>query len=215
MKEYDFVLFDYNGTLIDDVDLNIGIENELLQRRHLNALGTKEFYLENFDFPIKAFYEKFGFDFSKESYDDVCKEYALLYSDALKSAKLFDDVIPCMRKLKQHGKRLVIISAAEDKSLKMQVEKFEIAPFFETVLGSSNMYGRSKVDTANGWLADANADPERTVFIGDTIHDAETAKSLGCDCFLILRGHNSIRRLKNTGCEVFESLEAATERLIK
>lgn len=215
MKKYDFVLFDYNGTLIDDVDLNIEIENELLKRRNLTALGTKEFYLENFDFPIKAFYEKLGFDFSKESYDDICVEYAALYSKALERAKLFDDVLPCVKELKRHGKKLVIISAAEDKSLNLQANKFGIAPYFESVLGSQNMYGKTKIDTAHLWLKEEGADVSKTVFIGDTVHDAQTAESLGCECFLVSRGHNSIGRLKSTGCEVFESLEAVTQRLLK
>lgn len=213
MKKYDFVLFDYNGTLIDDVDLNIKIENELLKRRNLTALGTKEFYLENFDFPIKSFYEKLGFDFSKESYDDICVEYAALYDKALESAKLFDDVLPCIKELKSQGKKLVIISAAEDKSLKMQTDKFGITPYFETVLGSQNMYGKTKIDTAHFWLEKEGADADKTVFIGDTVHDAETAESLGCDCFLVSRGHNSVERLKSTGCEVFENLKAVTKRL--
>ena len=40
------VFFDFNGTLIDDIDLTLDIENKLLVQRGLNAV-TKEFYLDN------------------------------------------------------------------------------------------------------------------------------------------------------------------------
>ena len=53
------VFFDFNGTLIDDIDLTLDIENKLLVQRGLNAV-TKEFYLDNFCFPVINYYKKSG-----------------------------------------------------------------------------------------------------------------------------------------------------------
>ena len=60
------VFFDFNGTLIDDIDLTLDIENKLLVQRGLNAV-TKEFYLDNFCFPVINYYKKSGFDLTKMS----------------------------------------------------------------------------------------------------------------------------------------------------
>ena len=75
MKRYDTILWDWNGTLLDDLALNLKVENRLLARRGLTQMGSKEVYLAHFGFPIIRFYERLGFDFSKERYTDVADEY--------------------------------------------------------------------------------------------------------------------------------------------
>ena len=66
MRRYDYVLWDWNGTLLDDLALNLSVENELLRRRGLFERADKDYYLEHFGFPIIEFYRALGFDFSKE-----------------------------------------------------------------------------------------------------------------------------------------------------
>lgn len=207
MKNYSYYLFDWNGTLLDDLNINIEIENLLLRRRGLSELPSKEYYLSNFGFPIIDFYTAIGFDFKKESYKDVASEYAKEYEKRISVAPLFEDVIPVLEELKNKGKKLVIISATEHKLLNSQVKNYGIENYFSSVLGIENNLGKSKVERALQWLSDENASPEDTLFIGDTVHDYETAKAIGCDCVLIPRGHNSEKRLKETASQVKSSLK--------
>ena len=85
---------------------------------------------------------------------------------------------------------------------------------FESVLGSENNLGKSKVAVAVDWLKTHGADPKRTLFVGDTTHDFETAAAIGCDCALVARGHNSRARLEATGCPVFGDLRGVL-RLVR
>lgn len=202
MKNYSYYLFDWNGTLLDDLNINIEIENLLLRRRGLPELPSKEYYLQSFGFPIIDFYTEIGFDFEKESYTDVATEYAVAYEKRIVTAPLFEDVIPVLEELKRADKKLVIISATEHNLLNEQVKRYGIEGCFSSVLGIENNLGKSKVERALQWLSEENASPEDTLFIGDTVHDYETAKAIGCDCVLIPRGHNSEKRLKETGAEV-------------
>lgn len=207
MKNYSYYLFDWNGTLLDDLDINIEIENLLLRRRGLSQLPSEEYYLEKFGFPIIDFYISLGFDFEKESYKDVAVEYAEEYEKRISTAPLFDDVICVLDELNRQGKKLVIISATEHNLLNAQVKAYGIEKSFSSVLGIENNLGKSKVDRALAWLSEENALPEDTLFIGDTVHDYETAKAIGCDCVLIPRGHNSKKRLEKTGTQVLSSLK--------
>lgn len=207
MKSYSYYLFDWNGTLLDDVQINIEIENLLLRRRGLPELPSREYYLSSFGFPIIDFYTSIGFDFEKESYKDVAAEYAGEYEKRISSAPLFEDVICVLEALKRSEKKLVIISATEHKLLNSQVKKYGIENYFSSVLGIENNLGKSKVERALQWLSEENALPENTLFIGDTVHDYETAKAIGCDCVLIPRGHNSQKRLTETGAEVKSTLK--------
>ncbi len=212
MNKYKYIIFDWNGTLLDDFDANFEIENSMLQKRNLPVLESKEFYLENFSFPIEAYYELCGFDFSKESYSDVADEYFELYDEYLKNASLFTDVISTLEKLRANGKKLIIVSATEKNALLAQVEKFGIAKYFEKIIGSENCLGKSKIEAALEWFKTEKISAKEMLFAGDTTHDFETAQALGCDCVLVSRGHNSKRRLEETGCTVFDSLGKLSER---
>ena len=79
MKNYSYVLWDWNGTLIDDLQMNIDLENSMLRQRNLPPLPSKEFYLENFDFPILDFYHLIGYTFENETYEEVAEIYAAEY----------------------------------------------------------------------------------------------------------------------------------------
>ena len=206
MRRYDDVLWDWNGTLLDDLELNLSVENELLRRRGLSERADRDYYLAHFGFPIIDFYKKLGFDFSKEHYADIACEYADLYASGLQAAKLFDDARPVLDALQRSGVRQVVISATEHTLLQKQIASYALADRFDAVLGSENNLGKSKVAVACDWLQRHKADPRRTLFVGDTIHDFETAQAIGCDCVLVARGHNSRARLEATGCPVFDGL---------
>ena len=214
MKRYDTIFWDWNGTLLDDLALNLKVENRLLARRGLEQMGSKEIYLEHFGFPIIHFYERLGFDFSKENYADVADEYMHVLRELAHEAGLFPDAKAGLETLRTQGLHQVIISAAEQTTLRRQVNDFGIAPFFDAVLGSDDWLGQSKVETALSFLREHGLDPTRAAFIGDTTHDFETAEALGCDCFFIARGHNSRARLLATGCPVYDSILELCERLV-
>ena len=46
------------------------------------------------------------------------------------------------------------------------------------------------------------------LLIGDTLHDAEVAAAADVDCVLVAHGHQSKERLKQSGAQVVDSLEA-------
>ena len=56
------IIFDWNGTLIDDTQLSLEIENDLFLERGLRRIDLKE-YRDCFCFPVIHYYEKIGFDF--------------------------------------------------------------------------------------------------------------------------------------------------------
>ena len=70
----------------------------------------------------------------------------------------------------------------------------------------SDIYARSKVQLAERWMKENGIKAEDVLFIGDTTHDYEVAKSIGCSCVLIPSGHNSKERLQLTGATVLQSI---------
>ena len=76
---YNYVIWDFNGTIFDDVQIGIDSLNILLKRRNLPLVQSKEAYKSWFIFPIIEGYKKIGFDFDTESYDDVAVEWVKEY----------------------------------------------------------------------------------------------------------------------------------------
>ena len=68
--KYKHIIWDWNGTLIDDAWLCVEILNNILEKRGLNAI-TIDDYREHFTFPVRDYYVKLGFDFSVEPFE-VC-----------------------------------------------------------------------------------------------------------------------------------------------
>ncbi len=206
MKDYKCIIWDWNGTLLDDVPINMQIVNTLLAQRGKKEVESKEYYLREFDFPVRDFYLKVGFDLENEDFTLVARQYAQLYNENYPHAEIFHDVREVLALIKHSGKEQLIISATEQGYLLKQVAYFELEHFFTDILGSGNVLGSSKIETAKKWMREKGCNPAEVLFIGDTLHDAETARAIGCDCALVCRGHNSKERLEKTGCAVYEDL---------
>ena len=69
------LVWDWNGTILDDMELTYAIENEMLRARGLTEIPDRAFYLDNFGFPIREYYIKLGYDFSVYPYEALAAEF--------------------------------------------------------------------------------------------------------------------------------------------
>ena len=81
--------------------------------------------------------------------------------------------------------------------LKREAEMLGIADYFETILGKDDNYAHGKIEMAKEW---AKGKDYNALFIGDSVHDLDTANAIGADCILFTGGHDSIDHF--TGIEV-------------
>jgi phosphoglycolate phosphatase len=205
-KTYNTVIWDWNGTLIDDAWLAIEVMNDMLSTRKMKALKLED-YREIFDFPVKDYYAKLGFDFSKESFEIVGSEFINRYDERHYECKLRAKAVQCLDKFKNANLNQYVLSARNHKQLEDEMKFFNITSHFKTFSGLSHNYAHGKVDLGKELIENENILTDKTVLIGDTTHDFEVAQALGIDCILIEGGHHSQRRLKECGVEVLKNLE--------
>lgn len=206
MTDYKCIIWDWNGTLLNDVPLNMKILNLLLSERGLATVDSLDYYRREFGFPIIDFYRSVGFDFEREDYSLIAKRYIELFDEGYPQAEIFPDAVELLPLIKQSGTEQLIISASEQSCLLKQVDHFGLSDYFSDILGVSDVLGSSKIERAKSWMAQRDIDPKTVLFIGDTQHDADTAEAIGCDCVLVARGHNSRERLLETGRRVCDDL---------
>lgn len=207
----EYCIWDFNGTILDDVDAGIRAVNHLLAARGLKQIASREAYQAVFGFPIREYYEKLGFDFEAEPYEVVAPQWVEQYLNHVKQARMFEDVKETIAFLNARGVRQVVLSATERRMLCGQLADLGITDCFEEVLGLDNIHAASKLSLAKEWRA---RHPEaRVLFLGDTDHDVETARAMDAECVLIARGHQSAEKLKNFGAPIFADLRELREAI--
>ena len=211
MKKPSHILWDFNGTILDDVMIGVRSMNRLLEQNGINKVLDADSYKEIFGFPVKDYYERVGFDFSKKSFDVLAVEWVELYRSIEHEATLCQNVIPALRFVKEHGVRQLILTASEVSMVRRQLENFGISDYFEEIIGQNNIKAYGKTESARRWF-DAEK-PQNAVLIGDTPHDAETAAELGIECLLVSCGHQSEARLSAYGKVFADPLDAVRHLL--
>lgn len=202
---YKHIIWDWNGTLLNDRLFGINILNGVLRRRNMKEM-TEEWFLDNFCFPVKNYYIKLGFDFEKEPFSISGSEFIRDYMARHHEPDLHIDSERALQYFKDHGLTQSLLSAASQIMLDDILQYHDIRDYFIKIIGQDNHYAEGKEAAGKAWVDELHYGPHEVLFIGDTIHDHEVAKLIGADCVLVSNGHVSRERLKNTGAPVFEDL---------
>ena len=205
------IIWDWNGTLLDDVQVSYDCLNLILKKYNKQLVPTVDAYRAIFGFPVKDYYARAGVD------GELFSEVAPLWMDAYMKNEISCGLQPGAREalaaFHAAGFRQMILSASKRDNLLRQIARFDILPYFDTVLGLSHIYATSKEGIGREWLEQNRMDPSDCVMIGDTLHDADVARALGCRCILVCGGHQLPETLKTAGCTVAGNLKEAVRRI--
>jgi phosphoglycolate phosphatase len=207
VKRYDHIIWDWNGTLLNDVHLCVDVINDMLRQRRMREIDVST-YQAIFDFPVHTYYQRLGFDFRAEPFEALAAEYCAQYEARVRTCELHTDTISTLEHISKEGVTQSVLSASEQQWLSGALTHFEIAGYFEETVGLSDRYAKGKVEAGRALVERVGIEPSRTLLVGDTAHDREVAAALGVACVLISHGHHSRERLAAVHHHVVESLGA-------
>lgn len=210
--KYDCIAWDWNGTILNDIDAAIGAVNIMLDNRGLDRITLKQYY-SYMDTPIIKFYEHI-LDLEKENFADISKEYNMYYNTLLKGDEVSEDTVECLEQIKAKGINQIILSSFECNKLTELLKEYKIYDYFSAVLGAGDFAAGSKTERAISYIKEKGFSPEKTVIIGDMLHDAEVANEVGCDCILVKGGHHNEEILSATGYPIVDSIPDAMKLII-
>ena len=202
--KYTHVIWDFNGTVLNDVQVGIDSVNVLLMKRRISVIASADDYRRVFGFPIIEYYKRIGFDFDSEDYSDVAVEWVDEYMSRVSEAYINDGVVEMLNIIRQKGMKNVLVSATEINMLKKQISSLGISHLFDGVYGLDNIHAQNKIAVAVEWRESAKE--AKALLIGDTDHDFQTAKAINADCLLYLGGHQSKERLAGLGCPLINQI---------
>jgi len=204
--KYKHIIWDWNGTLLDDCGLCVRSFNRSLKKRTLEEISLEK-YRSIFTFPVVNAYKRVGFDFKKESFKMLSKEFVEFYEKNFKNVSLHKNAKKTLKEISSKGVSMSILSAGNQELLNNWLKYHQIEKLFQNIIGVQNQLANGKLDQGLRLIKKLKFKTKDIVLIGDTKHDSEVAEVMGINCILINHGHVDDKRLKNTGRIVVSNLK--------
>ena len=188
------IIWDWNGTLLDDIDMCVSIISGLLARYGYPTISVEE-YRKVFRFPVREYHRDIGFEFSKVPFEKVAMEFVEAYNSRVHECGLFHGVTEVLDHLNERGLKHSVLSAAQEVDLKHLLNEHKLTEHFLHIYGISDHFAASKVARGMQLIEAMHVPKSEIVMIGDTDHDAEVANEMGVDILLFGDGHQCPTRL--------------------
>ncbi len=205
IKNYKHIIWDWNGTLFNDVELCTNIMNELLEEADLPKISIEK-YRDVFTFPVIDYYKTLGHDVGTENWEKISHQFINRYEEDKYNFRIYDDAEDVLNIIDNLGITQSILSAYKQDTLDKLVSHFNLNKYFVRLIGLDNIYAVSKLNNGLKWMKELNLKQGEVLFVGDTLHDCEVAKAIGADSVLLSLGHQSLNKLQSCNSQIINSL---------
>lgn len=204
--EVELILWDWNGTLIDDSNLCVSILNEILTDYGENTLDVC-FYRKTFCFPVSAFYRLISLPYEGHDFDVVSKTFISKYRKSWEKSNLQPGTLFVLQTIHQFGIDQSILSAGKQEDVDRFISYHNLAKYFTSVNGTNNIRAEGKLNVGLEVVRKYKLKPNKILLVGDTLHDLEIGNTIGCRTLLYTKGHNHCSVFKSSNCETIDRLE--------
>jgi phosphoglycolate phosphatase len=205
LSKYTHIIWDWNGTLIDDTWVCAEIVSVCLERRGLKVIDI-DVYKDLYELPVVNFYKKIGFGFTEDEFKELSEEFLAIYDERQFECSLHEGAVEALEFFDKQGIGQSILSAYQQHRLEKALNHFGIIDYFRHVVGRKDPLASGKEELAQELIGKLDFNNSSLLFIGDTTHDFEVAKAQHADCVLISGGHYSKQRLYDSKATVFGSI---------
>jgi len=201
---YKHIIWDWNGTLFEDVFLCCDIMKHILHNKNLPEITLDE-YRDKFTFPVIDYYRNVGLNLDKYPFEQLSIEFINEYESRKLNFNLYAGAVETLAELQSMDITQSILSAYSQNTLEEIVEHFNIRKYFVNLVGLNNIYAASKMENGKQWINRLGMKGSEVLLIGDSLHDKEVADEINIDCVLLTHGHQSINTLKKSNAKLLNS----------
>ncbi|MEV4425120.1 HAD family hydrolase [Streptomyces sp. R-07] len=203
------LVWDWNGTLLDDIDAVIGATNAAFAELGLASI-TLERYRELYTVPVPKFYERLmGRLPTDEEWTVMDGAFHRHYWERAESCGLTTGAAELLAARQEAGATQSLLSLAQHAELIPLVRRYGIAERFVRMDGRVDASTDGKSGHMVRHLAALGVPADRVVVIGDAADDAVAAAHVGARAVLYTGGSHSRASLSRVGVPVVDSLEEA------
>ncbi len=203
------VVWDWNGTLVDDLPIVIESVNAALAAIGEGAIGEND-YREHYTRPVDQFYVRLlERSISDEEWATLDWVFHERYGAALDRVPLAGDAVAAINAVEARGWSQSILSMWREADLAACVERRGLTEQMAMVQGNRDDAGGEKAAHLSRHLSELGVDPGSVVMVGDSLDDAAAAGIVGTACVLFDGGSHHRSHLEDVGFPVADTLLAA------
>ncbi len=180
-------LFDWSGTLADDLPSVVQAVNGMLRSAGQTEL-TREEFKRRFRLPYTEFFEEMLPGVPLEELQSLYLEH---FPHAHEGVKMLLHAVEFIRYGAATGRRMVVLSSAPTQHVEAQAEALGVRDAFE-VMRCGVIDKRTEIHSL---LAELDMQAAETAFIGDMRHDIDAGKSAGVVTIGTCTGYESAELL--------------------
>jgi phosphoglycolate phosphatase-like HAD superfamily hydrolase/ADP-ribose pyrophosphatase YjhB (NUDIX family) len=188
MPEIRNVILDWSGTLVDDFGPVLEATNEIF-RHYGKPAWTAEEFREKFYLPFPKFYEEYLPEFVLAELDE---QYHSSFKILQNGIALLPHALDFLDYLHKRGLATFLLSSIHRDHFEAQGGRLKVKQYFK----QAYVQALDKRQAILELLAEHALDASETIFIGDMVHDVETARHAGVMSCAVLTGYDSLAKLK-------------------
>ena len=181
------IIFDWCGTLVDDLEAVWKATNKTFERSKVPPITLEDFRRE-FELPFSRFYDRYTPHVSTNQLNDW---YQQAFQHELDHIKPLAHARDFLEKCRANGLTLFVLSSIDRKHFQRHLEITQ----FKTYFRKFYLGVRDKRERIGEVLEKHELKPEETLFIGDMQHDIDAAKRGGVHSCGVLTGFNTHEQL--------------------
>jgi phosphoglycolate phosphatase-like HAD superfamily hydrolase len=205
------VVWDWNGTLVDDQVAVVAAVNDALSVLRLRPIDS-DTYRTHYTRPVQRFYEQVaGRAIERAEWETLDEAYHHSYAGSVARLELAPDAREALAAAEAAGLGQSLLSMWRHQDLVPLVERLGIGRFFVRVDGLRVPGGGAKTDHLVEHLAAIGVEAPAALLVGDALDDLAAARAVGAGCVLYDGGSHHRDALEATGAPVVDTLTAAVE----
>ncbi len=205
------IIWDWNGTLFDDLHLTVEAVNESLAKFNVPPIDSDR-YRDHYTRPVALFYERLlDRDITVEEWRLIDTTFHDFYRLALPRAQLARDARSALESVRDRGWSQSILSMWWHEELVPFVTGYGLDPLMVRVDGNRGDAGETKRAHLERHLSDLGAAHDVILVVGDSLDDAQAAAEAGVPCVLYDGGAHHRSELEAAGVPVVDTLLAALD----
>jgi phosphoglycolate phosphatase len=180
-------IFDWSGTLVDDVPPVLRATNAIFAHFGKPAF-TRESFLGTFKLPFVEFYAE---QLPGIAMEDIEPLYVKNFGVGVQDVTVLPHAREFLEFCAKSGRRMFVLSSTKSAHFNEQALALGLDHFFEVVFAEV----WDKKEKIHEILETMGLDPAETAFVGDMVHDVETARHGGVTSVAVLTGYDNAAKL--------------------
>ncbi len=190
LHHYQNWIFDWSGTLVDDLAMVLDATNHVLRTYGKDEIGREDFRM-SFRLPYAGYYEEILPGVPLDELEDHFRQGFAESEASGVTSPLLPHALDFLERLQSKDKRLFILSSMDAGAFDRHAVELGIDHFFEATYAGV----LDKREQIHLMLEKHDLDASNTVFLGDMCHDVETAKHGGVASIALLTGYQNAEQL--------------------